>query len=155
MYIIDKGTGYPEPMSALGAAGYDLLSVNFWPPAYPGRSTFGGYDGQGLVDAFEKATGKQYIPPLGYDDASYDILLDAIQRAGTKDREAVLKARGTTDLDTVVGPVRFSAQHYSVQPLGGAQWRYDPATRKLIKDNVYNAVYPGVKKTAGMKVYGQ
>ena len=155
MYIIDKGTGYPEPMSALGAAGYDLLSVNFWSPAYPGKSTFGGYDGQGLVDAFETATGKQYIPPLGYDDASYDILLNAIQRAGTKDREAVLKALGTTDLDTVVGPVKFSAQHYSVQPLGGAQWRHDPTTGKLIKENVYNAVYPGVKKTAEMKVYGQ
>ena len=59
MYIIDKGTGYPEPMSALGKAGYDLLSVNFWSPAYPGKSMYGGYDGQGLVDAYEKQTGKQ------------------------------------------------------------------------------------------------
>ena len=42
MYIIDKGTGYPEPMNALGKAGYDVLSVNFWSPAYPGRSSFGG-----------------------------------------------------------------------------------------------------------------
>ena len=155
MYIIDKGTGYPEPMTALGKAGYDLLSVNFWSPAYPGKSTFGGYDGQGLVDAFEKATGKQYIPPLGYDDAAYDILLSAIQRAGSKDRDAVLKALGTTDLDTVTGRVKFNAQHYSVQPLGGAQWRYDPKTKTLIKENVYNAVYPDVKKTAAMKVYGQ
>ena len=155
MYIIDKGTGYPEPMNALGKAGYDLLSVNFWSPAYPGKSTFGGYDGQALVDSFEKATGKQYIPPLGYDDASYDILLSAIQRAGSKDREAVLKALGTTELDTVVGPVKFNDQHFSVQPLGGAQWRYDDKTKKLIKENVYNAVYPDVKKTAEMKVYGQ
>jgi len=155
MYIIDKGTGYPEPMNALGKAGYDVLSVNFWSPAYPGKSTFGGYDGQGLVDAFEKATGKQYIPPLGYDDASYDILLNAIQRAGTKDREAVLKALATTDLETVVGPVKFNSQHFSVQPLGGAQWRYDEKTKRLVKENVYNAVYPNVKKTAEMKVYGQ
>lgn len=155
MYIIDKGTGYPEPMTALGKAGYDLLSVNFWSPAYPGKSTFGGYDGQGLVEAFEKATGKQYIPPLGYDDAAYDILLSAIQRAGSKDRDAVLKALGSTDLDTVAGTVKFNAQHYSVQPLGGAQWRYDETSKKLIKENVYNAVYPDVKKTAAMKVYGQ
>jgi branched-chain amino acid transport system substrate-binding protein len=155
MYIIDKGTGYPEPMSALGKAGYDLLSVNFWSPAYPGKSMYGGYDGQGLVDAYEKQTGKQYVPPLGYDDASYDVLLNAIERAGTKDRDSVLKALGATDLDTVVGHVKFNGQHYSVQPLGGAQWRYDEKTKRLVKENVYNAVYPDVKKTAEMKLYRQ
>ncbi len=155
MYVIDKGTGYPEPMNAVGKPAYDILSVNFWSPAYPGKSKYGGYDGQGLVDAYEKATGKQYIPPLGYDDASYDVLFDAIQRAGSKDRAAVLKALDATDLETVVGTVKFNAQHYSVQPLGGAQWRYDDAKKKLVKENVYNAVYPSVKKTADMKLYQQ
>ena len=143
-------------LPSAGSAGYDLLSVNFWSPAYPGKSKFGGYNGQQLVDAFEKANpGKQYIPPLGYDDAAYDVLLDAIQRAGSKDRAAVLKALDTTDLETVVGQVKFNAQHYSVQPLGGAQWRYDEAKKKLVKENVYNAVYPSVKKTADMKLYQQ
>lgn len=155
MYVIDKATGYPEPMNAIGKAGYGILSVNFWSPAYPGKSKFGGYDGQGLVDAYEKASGKQYIPPLGYDDASYDVLFDAIQRAGSKDRDAVLKALDTTNLETVVGTVKFNAQHYSVQPLGGAQWRFDEAKKKLVKENVYNAVYPSVKKTADMKLYQQ
>ena len=156
MYVIDKATGYPEPMNAVGKAGYDILSVNFWSPAYPGKSKFGGYSGQGLVDLYESANkGKQYIPPLGYDDASYDVLFDAIQRAGTKDRAAVLKALEATNLDTVVGTVKFNAQHYSVQPLGGAQWRYNEKTKKLVKENVYNAVYPSVKKTAEMKIYGQ
>lgn len=153
MYIIDKGTGYPEPMNALGQAGYGLLSVNFWSPAYPGKSKFGGHDGQALVKAYESQTGKQYIPPLGYDDAAYDVLLDAIQRAGSKDRAAVRKALDATDLDTVAGPVKFNAQHYSVQPLGGAQWRFDAATKKLVKENVYNAVYPSVKKTGDMVLY--
>jgi branched-chain amino acid transport system substrate-binding protein len=153
MYVIDKGTGYPEPMNALGKAGYGLLSVNFWSPAYPGKSKFGGYDGQGLVDAYESQTKKQYIPPLGYDDASYDVLFDAIQRAGSKDRAAVLKALDATSLDTVAGPVKFNAQHYSVQPLGGAQWRFDDAKKKLVKENVYNAVYPDVKKTGDMTLY--
>ena len=153
MYVIDKGTGYPEPMNALGKAGYGLLSVNFWSPAYPGRSKFGGYDGQALVNAYESATKKQYIPPLGYDDASYDVLFDAIQRAGSKDRAAVLKALAATDLDTVAGPVKFNAQHYSVQPLGGAQWRFDEKTKRLVKENVYNAVYPNVKKTSDMVLY--
>lgn len=153
MYVIDKATGYPEPMNALGKLGENILSVNFWSPAYPGRSKFGGYDGQGLVDAYEKATGKQYIPPLGYNDAAYDVLFDALQRAGSTDRAAVLKALAATNLDTVAGNVKFNEQNYSVQPLGGAQWRFDPKLKKLVKENVYNAVYPSVKKTADMKLY--
>ena len=153
MYVIDKGTGYPEPMNALGKAGYGLLSVNFWSPAYPGKLKFGGYDGQGLVNAFEGQTKKQYIPPLGYDDASYDVLFDAIQRAGTKDRAAVLKALASTDLETVAGPVKFNDQQYSVQPLGGAQWRFDEKSKRLVKENVFNVVYPAVKKTGEMVLY--
>jgi branched-chain amino acid transport system substrate-binding protein len=156
MYIIDKATGYPEPMNALGKAGIGILSVNFWSPAYPGKSKYGGYTGEGLVERYESANkGKQYIPPLGYDDAAYDVLFDALQRAGTKEYGAVLKALDTTDLDTVVGTVKFNAQHYSVQPLGGAQWRYDEKTKRLVKENVYNAVYPSVKKTGEMKLYRQ
>ena len=153
MYVIDKGTGYPEPMAALGKVGHGLLSVNFWSPAFPGASKFGGYTAQALVDAFEKATGKPYVPPLGWNDASYDILFDAIQRAGSKDREAVRKALAATDLDTVTGRVKFNPQHYSVAPLGGAQWRHDEKKKRLVKENVYNAVYPDVKKTAEMQLY--
>jgi branched-chain amino acid transport system substrate-binding protein len=156
MYIIDKATGYPGPMNALGRFGIDILSVNFWSPAYPGSSKFGGYTGQGLVDAYERANvGKQYSPPLAYIDAAYDVLLDAIQRAGRTEREAVRTALGQTDLDTVTGRVKFNEQNYSVQPLGGAQWRYDEATKRMVKENVYNAVYPSVRKTAEMRLYQQ
>ena len=150
VYIIDKATGYPEPVNALGKAANDILSVNFWSPAYPGKSKFGSYTGQGLVDIYEKASGKQYIPPLGYNDAAYDVLLDALQRAGSKDYAAVLKALDSTNLDTVAGTVKFNEQHFSVQPLGGAQWQFDQASKRMVKQNVYNAVYPNVKKTAEM-----
>ena len=155
MYIIDKGTGYPEPMKALGPHGIDILSVNFWSPAYPGKSKFGGYTGQGLVDAYESQNpGKQYSPPLAYTDASYDVLFDALQRAGTTNREKLLEAIAKTDLETVVGKVKFNDKNYSVQPLGGAQWSKD-ASGKLIKLNVYNKVYPEVKKEAEMRLYQQ
>jgi branched-chain amino acid transport system substrate-binding protein len=154
MYIIDKGTGYPEAVKALGSNGIDILSVNFWSPAYPGKSKYGGYTGQGLVDLYEKQNlGKYYSPPLAYTDASYDVLFDALQRAASTDRAKLVEALTKTDVDTVVGQVKFNAQHYSVQPLGGAQWRVDDRTKRWVKDNVYNAVYPEVKKTAEMRLY--
>jgi branched-chain amino acid transport system substrate-binding protein len=155
MYIIDKGTGYPEPMRALGEFGVNLLSVNFWSPAYPGSSKYGGYDGQGLVDLYESQNeGAMYSPPLAYSDATYDVLFDALERAGTTDRDALLAALAATDLDTVVGRIKFNEQNYSVQPLGGAQWQVN-AEGELIKENVYNAVYPEVEITASMQLYSE
>ena len=155
MYIIDKATGYPEPMKALGKFGIDILSVNFWSPAFPGKSKYGGYDGQGLVNRYESQNpGKKYSPPLAYSDASYDVLFDALQRAGTTNRDKLLEAIAKTDLDSVVGRIKFNEQHYSVQPLGGAQWQIDKQGN-LVKENVYSAVYPNVKKTAEMRLYQQ
>ena len=42
-----------------------------------------------------------------------------------------------------------------MSPLGGAQWRRDEATGKLVKENVFNEVYPEVKITAPMRLYQQ
>lgn len=156
MYIIDKGTGYPEPMRALGDFGIDILSVNFWSPAFPGESNYGGYTGQGLVDAYHADNpGKLYSPPLAWTDASYDVLFDALERAGTTDREALVAALAETDLMTVTGRVDFNEQNFSAMPLGGAQWHRDPETGDLVKENVFNAVYPDVQKTAEMRLYQQ
>lgn len=155
MYIIDKGTGYPEPMRALGDFGIDILSVNFWSPAFPGASKYGNYDGAELVERYQTQNpGKLYSPPLAWSDASWDVLFDALERAGTTEKDALLKAIHETDLDTVVGRVKFNDQNYGVSPLGGAQWRRGE-DGELIKENVYNAVYPEVKITAPMRLYQQ
>ena len=161
MYIIDKGTGYPEPMKALGDFGIDILSVNFWSPAFPGTSKYGDYDGAKLVKDYETENpGKKYSPPLAWSDATWDVLFDAMERAGkvtdgTVDRAALLKAIDETDLETVVGTIKFNDQNYSVSPLGGAQWRRDPQTGDLVKENVFNAVYPEVAITGEMRLYQQ
>lgn len=153
MYIIDKGTGYPEPMRAIGKNGENILSVNFWSPAFPGKSKFGGHSGAELAAAYEKDAGIQYAPPLAYVDAQYDVLFDALQRAGSTERKALREALAATNLETVVGTIKFNDQNFSVTPLGGAQW-HDKGG-KLVKENVYNEVYPEVKKTADMRLYGQ
>lgn len=155
MYIIDKGTGYPEPMRALGDFGIDILSVNFWSPAFPGKSKYGDYDGAELVNRYQTENpGKLYSPPLAWSDASWDVLFDALERSGTTEKAALLKAIHETDLDTVVGTIKFNDQNYAVSPLGGAQWRRGE-DGELVKENVYNAVYPDVKITAPMRLYQQ
>ncbi len=153
MYIIDKGTGYPDAMEAIGKPGLDILSVNFWSPAYPGKSQYGGWSGKDFVKKYEAENKPLYYTPTGgYEDASYDVLFSALQRAGSKDSAALIKALASTDLETIVGQVKFNEQNYSVQPLGGAQWRVDNNGR-LVKDNVYNKIYPNVAKEGDIRVY--
>ncbi|MGD1888589.1 MAG: ABC transporter substrate-binding protein [Cohaesibacteraceae bacterium] len=155
MYIIDKGTGYPEPMRALGEFGEGLLGVNFWSPAFPGTSQYGGYSGQELVDAYEDANpGTMYSPGLAWTDAAYDVLFDALQRAGSTETDAIIAALAETDLDTVTGQVNFNEQNFSVAPLGGAQWQLNE-DGELEKENVFNAVYPEVELTSEMRLFQQ
>ena len=87
MYIIDKATGYPgtHERDRQGRREHpvgELLVARLSREEQVRRR----YTGQQLVDAYEKATGKQYIPPLGYDDAAYDVLFDALQRRHTGSR---------------------------------------------------------------------
>ena len=152
--MIDKGTGYPEPMRALGDYGIDILSVNFWYACIPRQVEIRQLRWPGASQHLsERQPGRLLSPPLALGDASYDVLFDFAQRAGTTDKDALLKAIGKTDLETVVGHIKFNDQHYSVMPLGGAQW--SRVNNTLVKENVYNSVYPNMKITAPMRLYQQ
>ncbi len=85
-----------------------------------------------FVDAYKK---RWNIEPEGYGtSSSYQAvytLVDAIQRAGTTDTEAVIKAMEQTDLEGVYGKIKFNKQHQviaSMDPAEGAvpqviQWQ--------------------------------
>ncbi len=156
MTIISKGTGYADAIQAIGTPAAGVLGVNFWSPAFPGTSTFGGWTGQQFVAAYEAENHPAYYAPTGaYDDAALDILLSALKRAKSGSKADITRAIAATDIDTIVGRVKFNAQHYSAQPLGMAQWHQDPKTKRWVKENVYNAVFPDVRKTADLKVFTQ
>lgn len=154
MYIIDKGTGFPDAINAIGEAASGVLSVNFWSPAFPGSSSFGGWTGQEFVDAYESANpGHQYTPAGAWEDAVFDVLLDALSRSASTDSADIVAALSTTDVETITGQVKFNEKHYSASPLGGAQWRYDAAADLWVKENVFNEVYPEVAITGELLIY--
>jgi ABC-type branched-subunit amino acid transport system substrate-binding protein len=54
------------------------------------------------------------------------VMLDAIERAGDVDGDAINDALATTDLDTINGWVKFDPEtHFSAQPISSGQWFYD------------------------------
>jgi hypothetical protein len=54
------------------------------------------------------------------------VMLDAIERAGDVDGDAINAALAATDLDTISGWVNFDpVTHFSAVPLSFGQWFYD------------------------------
>lgn len=102
-----------ESAQGTGVAGY-------WHPEldYPGAAE--------LRESFESDTGQLYSQHIADTYASAKVLLDAIERAGSLDKEAINTAVGQTDETYVVGPVKFSEgpnQHASPLPIFMLQWQ--------------------------------
>jgi hypothetical protein len=54
------------------------------------------------------------------------VMLDAIERAGDVDGDAINDALEETDLDTINGWVKFDSEtRFSAQPISFGQWFYD------------------------------
>src|SRR5690606_26008935 len=85
--------------------------------------------------------GRPADPVVGSAYALIEILADAIERAGTLDREAIRDAIAATDgLETIVGPITFREDgtapvpNPQMQRIGGRiefMWRAEGATTEL------------------------
>jgi branched-chain amino acid transport system substrate-binding protein len=105
--------------------GDGLSSEIWWMNRSPFTSSITGQTAMELADAFEASTKSQWTQPLGFAHAVFEVAIDAAQRAGSTDADALLAALAATNLDTVVGNIDFSAgpvPQYSKTPLVAGQW---------------------------------
>jgi branched-chain amino acid transport system substrate-binding protein len=75
-----------------------------------------------LSDTYEGSTGKQWTEALAACYGGYEIVANALKRAQTLEKEALRKALTTTDLDTVLGHIKFTEKNISITPSGALQW---------------------------------
>jgi branched-chain amino acid transport system substrate-binding protein len=112
-----------EPVAwweAHGEAAQGTMVAGYWHPALdlPGA--------QELRDAFEEETGQLYSQHIADTYTAAKVLLDAIARAGTLDKEAINEAIGETDADYVVGHISFTEgdpPRAAVLPITMLQWQ--------------------------------
>lgn len=112
-----------EPVAwweVLGDTAQGTSVAGYWHPNldYPGAKE--------LSERFESDTGQLYSQHIADTYTSAQVLLDAIGRAGSLDKEAINEAIGQTDETYVVGPVKFTEganQHASVLPIFMLQWQ--------------------------------
>lgn len=120
---IGKAILFPSAVKALGGdLPMGLTTEVWWSPHHPFKSSLDGTTAEQLCADWMKATGKEWLQPLGYKYAGYEIVADVLRRAQSLDKETLIKAISDTDMDTIVGHIKYNDQNYSRTPLVGGQW---------------------------------
>jgi branched-chain amino acid transport system substrate-binding protein len=125
---VGKALAFPAFLEAMGTAEGVSAEV-WWSPGHPFRSSLTGASAGQLCDAYQARTGRQWIQPLGFVHALFELAASVLERAGDAgDRAAVADAIRTTRLDTIVGRVDWTSDqadfpNVSRTPLVGGQWR--------------------------------
>jgi branched-chain amino acid transport system substrate-binding protein len=125
---VGKALAFPAFLEAMGTAEGVSAEV-WWSPGHPFASSLTGASAGQLCDAYQRRTGRQWIQPLGFVHALFELAASVLQRAGEPgDRQAVADAIRTTRLDTVVGRVDWTSDqadfpNVARTPLVGGQWR--------------------------------
>ena len=124
-----------------------IMTEVWWQPNYPFTSAVTGEASQTIGDAYLADTGRNMPQPAGYAYAALELAINAFQNAGTLDKEAVRDALAATDLDTVVGPIKYDQEMmgltYGDTVIAGGQWQLqDDGTEKLFV--IDNTVYSNI-----------
>ena len=96
----------------------------YWSPSYDPKVCpgIGDTTPQSLYEAWVAAKNQPLNEAMGRGYANAQTLFDAIQRAGTLDKDSVNQAIGKTDLATVGGRVVFDQNHFNGYALSWGQW---------------------------------
>lgn len=115
-----------------------IMTEVWWTPNYPFSSGLTGISSADLGAAYSADNDGRDMPqPTGYAYAALEIAVDALTRAGTTEKEAVRDALAATDLDTIVGPIKYDKDmmglHYGDTVIAGGQWQLqEDGTEKLV-----------------------
>lgn len=129
---IAKAILFPVAVEALGKAGHNLSSEVWWSASHPFKSSLNGMTAGDLAKGYTEKTGKQWTQPIGFVHSLFEFAADAIKRsADPTDSKALIASIGATDLQTIVGPIKFGQENVppfakanvSKTPLVGGQWR--------------------------------
>ncbi|MDF3887396.1 ABC transporter substrate-binding protein [Cupriavidus basilensis] len=120
-----KALLFPSAVAGLGPRGVGLSTEVAWSPAYPYRSTLTGETSAQFAAAYEAATGRQWVQPLGATLSLFEVALDVLKRSAALTPQAIVTSIRATDYASAVGPVKWTGspvKNVTKTPLVGAQW---------------------------------
>lgn len=122
-----KAVLFSSAVEALGDIGDGLASEVWWTPNHPFSSSLTGATAAELSEAWTASTGKQWTQFIGFAHALFEECFDVLARAGSTDKQAIADATAATDLNTIVGPLKYGAnglpRNIATTSLVGGQWQ--------------------------------
>jgi branched-chain amino acid transport system substrate-binding protein len=123
MVSIGRGALYYQDVSAWGGdLPYGICTEVWWDPSMKDAPGISGTTPASLAERWAKEMKQPLNPAIGPGYRSMQVLIDAIQRAGTVDSEKVNAALAQTDLMTIGHRVKFDENHFNRGPLMFGQW---------------------------------
>jgi len=120
---IGRGALYINDVTSWGGdLAWGVGTEIWWDPSIKDSPGIAGTTPQSLADRWVKATNLPVFPSIGPGYVGVQVLVDAIERAGSVDPEKVNAALATTDLPTVRHRVKFDENHFSRGPIVFGQW---------------------------------
>ena len=123
VFVSEAGLFYTDVIAWGGDLPNGINCELWWSPDYdtPG---YGDTTAHSLGQRWLEETGEPMTQGIGTGYLPVQILLAAVEQAGTLDSEAVNKAMGELDIETINFRVAFDpATHISLQPLFNGQWQ--------------------------------
>jgi branched-chain amino acid transport system substrate-binding protein len=128
LLVMEKGAEPEFFAQASGKLADGVLVGGYWDASFP-------YPGSAeLAARYESETKQTRSQHIADSHAAAQVLLDAIARAGSVDREKINAAIAKTDKSYVIGPVKFDADNSSQIPITVMQWQSGKAVVVWPKD---------------------
>ena len=123
---VAKALVMPAAVESLGTRAANLTVESWWSPRRPYRCAITGLNASELCAAWERETGRQWTPILGFKHALFTVAVDVLKRTKNIDSpESVAAAIRESDCETVVGRVNWKngpVKNICTTPLVGGQW---------------------------------
>lgn len=122
---VGKALLFPSVLESLGDRGDGLTTEVWWTPSHPFKSSLTGQSAKQLADSWTATSKRQWTQPLGFVHALFEVAIDTLQRTkNLNDPKSILQAITATNLNTIVGPVKWPGpvKNVSKTPLVAGQW---------------------------------
>ncbi len=128
--------GYQPPIVVVGKAymlssqvdaiGRDLMdgigNEVWWHKTFPYTSKLTGKTCKDFADYYFKGTGKDAAGPQAAKYASLEVMVDALSRSANLEPETIRAAIAATDIDTIMGHIKYNEQNVAPTVCVGGQW---------------------------------
>jgi len=123
MVSIGRAALFYQDIAAWGGdLPYGVGTEIWWSPTVTEYEGIGDTTPMSLADRWTESTGTPLNPAIGSGYRAMQVLIDAIERAGSIDADEVNAALAETDLMTIGHRVKFDENHFNRTPIFFGQW---------------------------------